>query len=75
MTLKLGMCPKCGNVVNLNDIEEIDDDTVIGCGLVSNDLIRCTDCLCNYGDDACKEIRLDCGLLRTTAEEYMEANL
>jgi hypothetical protein len=69
---KLGICPECDKIINLNDIKEIGNDAVVGCGLAENDLMRCKNCLCTYNDDKCKYIRFDSGLSLTTAKEMAE---
>ena len=69
---RLGICPKCTEIINLNDIKEIRNGAIIGCGLAENDFMRCDNCLCIYDDDECRRIRCINRLSLTAAREITE---
>lgn len=68
--MKLGKCPECKGIINLDDIEELEDTMIIGCGFREGDMEFCDDCARKYDDDECKDIRSENGFSLTTVEEY-----
>lgn len=42
--MKLGKCPQCDRIIDLDGIEELDDDMVIGCGHNKGEFSPCEDC-------------------------------
>ena len=41
---EIGRCPECNKLIYIKDIEELDPETIIGCGLAEGDLVHCRDC-------------------------------
>ena len=68
--MKLGKCPECGEIINLDDIEELEENDIVGCGLMEGAFEFCDDCPCEYDDMECKRIRTNDELSITTAGEY-----
>ena len=68
--MKLGRCPECGEIINLDDIEELEDDMIIGCGFKEGDMGFCDDCPLKYGNDECEDIRSENEFTLTTVREY-----
>ena len=72
-TIKIGKCPVCNEIIDLNGIEEIDGDAIVGCGLAEGDFIDCIECINVFGDDECERVRSDSKFSITTAGRYAEA--
>jgi hypothetical protein len=68
--MRLGRCPECGEIINLDNIDELADGKIIGCGFAEGEMGFCDDCPCKYDDDDCKDIRADYGFTLTTVREY-----
>ena len=71
--MKLGRCPECGQVINLDDMDELEENDIIGCGLMEGNFEFCEDCVCEYDSAECKDTRTEDELSTTTAGEYNES--
>jgi hypothetical protein len=69
-TNELGRCPICGRIHDIDKLERVPEDEVIGCGLTNGKLIFCDDCIREYDDEDCKQIRTMRKLSVTTAGEF-----
>ena len=67
--MKLIKCPRCGHIVDIEDVEELEDDAFIGCGLNKGDMAWCNGCACEDDEDECKSIRMDSGFTRTRVRD------
>ena len=65
----LTMRPYHYNSMKLDEIELLDDDTVVGCGLKEGDFDKCLNCHGKNDPDECRSIRRELGLSKTTAKE------
>lgn len=68
--MKLGKCSECGKFIDLDAIDELDDDEIIGCGFAEGDFAACDDCACKYDSIDCRNIRRTHELSITIAKEY-----
>ena len=68
--MKLERCPECGQIINLDDMDELEETDIIGCGLMEGNMEFCDDCACDYDSEECKDTRIEEELSTTTAGEY-----
>ena len=67
--MKLAKCPKCGELIDLDLIDPLVLDTVIGCGLKEGEFMGCEECGNNY-PKGCQELRDEGGWTPTTVKDY-----
>jgi hypothetical protein len=67
--MKLIECSRCGHVVDIEYVDELEDDTFIGCGLNKGDLAWCDGCASESDEDECKSVRSDSGFTRTRVRD------
>ena len=67
--MKLAKCPKCGKIIDIDDLEILDPETIIGCGLKEDDFDYCKECAGNGNAKLCEEIRTEDGLTITTVKD------
>ena len=68
--MKLAICPECGGLIDLNVIEPMDPEVVIGCGQKENNFESCNGCGEEYGSERCKELRDEDGWTPTKVKDY-----
>lgn len=68
--MKLAICPECGELIECNESDMLDDDDIVGCGQEEGDFVSCHECGNNFNSDACKELRDDGGWTPTMAKDY-----
>jgi len=71
--MKLIKCPQCDNVIDIDDVEELDKDEVIGCGKKEDDFMSCYDCSNKDDPVNCKLVREKQGLTITLAGDIGES--
>ena len=71
--MRLARCPHCDKIIDLDDVDEIPGDTVMGCGLKEGMYESCAECGEEYNSDDCAEIRKGNNITKTTASDIMEA--
>lgn len=64
--MRLAKCPQCDRIIDLDELEELSDDTVIGCGQKEGNLLPCEGCAYENDPDGCESLRSDEGLTKTT---------
>lgn len=69
--MKLGRCPECKEIIDLDEIEELDGDEIIGCGHAENDLMFCDECPERCDSNECKALREENGWSLTKVKEYL----
>ena len=69
--MKLARCPQCDRIIDLDEIEELPDDTVIGCGLKEGDFLPCESCPLKDNPTGCESLRIQKGLTKTTIRDEM----
>lgn len=67
--MKLAKCPQCNKLINIDELEVLDPETIIGCGLKEDDFDYCTKCAGNGNAKLCEEIRTDEGLTYTKVKD------
>ena len=50
------MPPECKELIDLDQIEPLDPETVIGCGQAEDNFVSCNECGNKYGSKDCKEL-------------------
>ena len=70
--MRLARCPICNQIIDLDDIDELPSDTVIGCGLNVGDFFPCDGCPEENNPDECDALRGVNGLTKTTIADKME---
>ncbi len=68
--MKLAKCPKCGELIDLDKIEQFDPEVVIGCGQKEDNFAPCNECGNKYGSKDCKELRDEDGWTPTKVKDY-----
>lgn len=68
--MNLKICPKCNRIINVDNLEDGDPNSVIGCGLKEDDFLSCNECNHKYDSMDCKEIQNR--LTKITVKEYYE---
>ena len=71
--MRIARCPDCNEVIDLDDIDELLGDTVLGCGLKEGMYESCARCREEYGSDDCSEIREANSVTKTTVSDIIEA--
>lgn len=69
--MKLAKCPECGELIDLDAIEPLDPEAVIGCGQKEDDFISCNECGEKYDSKRCKELQNESGWTPTKVKEYV----
>jgi len=67
--MKLAKCPQCDRVIDLGEIEELDENTVIGCGQNKGDFLPCESCPLENDPTECELLRAQRGLTKTTIKD------
>lgn len=67
--MELKRCPKCGELINVDELEDLNPDTVVGCGLKEGRYILCSDCGHENDSDGCKWIRNNDGVTETLVSD------
>lgn len=70
--MKLAKCPKCDKIIDVDDLEILGPETIVGCGLKEDDFEYCTDCAGRGNTKLCEEIRTDDELSFTKVEDLIE---
>lgn len=68
--MKLVICPECGELIDLDTIEPMDPETVIGCGQKEGEFVSCNECGNDFSSDVCEELRNDGGWTPTKVKDY-----
>lgn len=55
--------------INVDDLEDLNPDAVIGCGLKEDKFITCSECGHENDPDGCKWIRKEDGLTETLVSD------
>ena len=71
--MKLARCTECNRTIDLDEIEELDSDEVIGCGLNKGDYMPCEDCPERNSVAECHAIRRKGGFTKNTVAEVLDA--
>ena len=64
--MRLAKCPQCDRVIDLDEIEELSKNTVIGCGGQEGNLLPCESCPLETDTSECELLRTQKGLTKTT---------
>ena len=64
--MKLAKCPQCDRIIDLDEIEKLDENTVIGCGQKEGDFMPCESCPFENNPTECESLRIQKGLTKTT---------
>ena len=64
--MRLAKCPQCDRIIDLDEIEELNEDTVMGCGQKEGDLLPCESCPFKKDPIGCELLRIQKGLTKTT---------
>lgn len=67
--MQLAKCTECGWLIDLDEIEELDGDEVIGCGLNEDDYMPCEDCPEKHIPADCHFLRRKHGFTKTPVSE------
>ena len=70
--MKLAKCLKCGELIDIDLLEPLDLDTVIGCGLKEGFFEPCKGCPMENDAKECKSYRDKEGLTPTTVKDYQD---
>lgn len=70
--MKLVGCPECGRAIDLDDLEELVGDKVMGCGLNKGDYMPCEYCPEQNCPAECHAIRREKGFTKTTLAELLD---
>ena len=73
--MKLAKCTKCNRTINIDELEELDGDEVLGCGLNKGDYLACEDCHGQHRVAECHTIRREGGFTKTTIAELLDADV
>ena len=73
--MKIGICPKCGEIINLDSIEVLDPKSIIGCGQAEDCFTSCHECGNKYGSECCKKLQKHDTWTPTRAEDYVPKGL
>ena len=68
--MKLVICPECGEFIDLDKIEILDECDIVGCGQAENNFVSCHECGKKYGSDDCKSLRDEGGWTPTATKDY-----
>ena len=68
--MELVICPECGEMIDLDTIEPMDPETVIGCGQKEGEFVSCNECGNKYDSVICNALRKDGGWTPTKAKDY-----
>ncbi len=68
--MKLARCPGCGELIDLDDIETLDPEVVIGCGQKEGKFEPCDGCGNKYDSVICKALRKEGKWTPTTVKDF-----
>lgn len=68
--MKLAKCPECSRIIDIDELDELDSNEVIGCGLKEGNYIPCENCPEETRPDGCREIRHEDGWTKTTVADF-----
>ena len=71
--MRLARCPQCDGIIDLDEIEELSDDTIIGCGQKEGDFLPCESCPLKNDSTECESLRIQKGLTRTAIKDIEES--
>ena len=71
--MRLVRCPNCGDVIDADELEELESDEGIGCGLNQGDYMPCEDCSEKNRPDGCREVRHENGWTKTTVSDLEDS--
>jgi len=73
--MKLAKCPQCNRIIDLDEIEELDEDTVMGCGLKEGNLLPCESCPLEGNPNECELLRIQKGLTKTRIADLYDSKI
>ena len=59
----------CNRIIDLDEIEELNENTVIGCGQNEGDFLPCEGCPLENNPTECELLRIQKGLTKTTIKD------
>lgn len=74
--MKLARCTECNRIIDIDELEEIeklDHNEVIGCGLNKDNYMPCEDCAEEGNPDGCRRIRNKNGFTKTTVSDLEDS--
>lgn len=70
---QLTLCPKCCEIIDLNETESVPCDVIVGCGLGEDDFSPCLKCIGEDDPEECEYIRDTLGFTKTTFKELCDS--
>lgn len=71
--MNLKRCPECNRIINVDNLEDIDLNEIVGCGMNEDNFAPCDECGHKYDGIICKSLRKKDRLTKTTVKEYGES--